>query len=364
VNAFGSGVRKALAYNPIGLLAPAFLLISLLGTLFLVWNTPPFMMPDELAHTMRARLISLGALVSTRNDFGKGAQAGGVTDNSLVELWTGFANIPFHYDQKASQERYNSAYQVKWAEGKAFHSFSNTAIYGPVLYGPSALGLVIGKKAGLRVIDSLFLARGLNAATCIILGFVALVRADRAAPWLYSLLLLPMSIALFAEVSQDGLLIACASLATALFVKAKCHARPLSLPEGVVGAVCIALLGMGKAPYAVLSLLIPLMPMQRPLWRWPLAAASAAVAIGWTVWMLIAVQAPTSRTVGPGETAPDLTMQLSYLFGHPVAILSIAWNTATGQAYDLFIEFVGVLGWIDTQLPPSYYAAAALVLAL
>jgi uncharacterized membrane protein len=191
-----------------------------------------------------------------------------------------------------------------------------------------------------------------------------LVRADRAAPWLYSLLLLPMSVALFAEVSQDGLLIACASLATALFVKAKWHARPLSLPEGVVGAVCIALLGMGKAPYAVLSFLIPLMPMQRPLWRWPLAAASAAVAIGWTVWMLIAVQAPTSRTVGPGETAPDLTMQLSYLFGHPVAILSIAWNTATGQAYDLFIEFVGVLGWIDTQLPLSYYAASALVLAL
>ena len=57
--------------------------------------------------------------------------------------------------------------------------------------------------------------------------------------------------------------------------------------------------------------------------------------------------------------------QLQHLAHHPLAILPLsAYHTLVDGYANLRMQFVGVLGWLDTVLPPWYYDTAVYVLLL
>ncbi len=82
-------------------LAVAFVLYGLLATAFLAINMPPFQNPDEPTHFLRAAQVADGGLVGS----------------------------------------------------------PNTAIYPPLFYAPSAIGVLAGRVAGMTVVQTLVVSR-------------------------------------------------------------------------------------------------------------------------------------------------------------------------------------------------------------
>lgn len=72
-------------------------------------------------------------------------------------------------------------------------SFSNSAVYFPLLYVPCVGGFVTSRLLHLNAAQTLHLTRLFNGAACVFLAALAIALAGRAAPFLAAVLSLPMT---------------------------------------------------------------------------------------------------------------------------------------------------------------------------
>jgi len=208
-------------------LAALFCVYGLLAVLGIALLMPPFQAADELAQFERADQLSLGVLVATQtND----ASSGGRIDRAIAEAGTIFDWLRFHPERKVARSMLESARSVRWS-GQEEKSFPNTAIYPPFLYGPSAIGIATGRLLHWSIPDTLILARLISGLASVAVAACAIRYAGHAAPFLFTLLCLPMPLALFAATSQDGPMIALAAVGSAaLLMSAKTGEEPSSRP--------------------------------------------------------------------------------------------------------------------------------------
>ncbi|WP_293678593.1 DUF2142 domain-containing protein, partial [uncultured Phenylobacterium sp.] len=232
--------------------------------------------------------------------------------------------------------------------------------FNPVLYAPPAAAVAVGRHYGWTVLDTLHLARALNALVSIALGFAALCLARQARLAMFAILSLPMSVALYAAVSQDGPLIGLTALAVAVLSRAMGESRPLSRAETVFLAVCFGAIGMAKPPCALLVFLLMAAPTQsRPL-KYAAGGLALAAALGWSGWMSLSGWAAPP----PPGLAPDPADQAGFLLKNLDALPAIASDTLAIHGRPYADQFVGVLGWLDTLLPQPFYRAAWLMLGV
>ncbi len=180
-------------------LAAAFVLFGLVATAFLAINTPPFQNPDEPAHFLGAAQIADGGLVATRfsmieADGSQRVTAGGNADPALMAALTPFNSLIFHSDTRAV--RSNWAPRIHWSDARTMTPFPNTALYPPLFYTPSAIGVLVGRVARMTVVQTLIASRLLTGVTAVALGAAAIACAGGAAAWLFAILTLPMSLSL------------------------------------------------------------------------------------------------------------------------------------------------------------------------
>ena len=331
-----------------------FLVLSLVSSLFLAWNLPPFQGADEIAHFDRINMIASGRLIGERVMRDGILVAGGNEERALGAAAAPFDAIRFHPENKATAYEYAAALEYRWGGDTAPVEFGGAAIYPPVLYFPAALGAELGKVLDRPVIQTLYMARTAQALICSLIGFVALGWARRSRLFLYSVLLLPMSTALYGYATLDGPLIAVTALGCALVCRCISENRALSRGELVGAAACFALAGVTKLPYALFALVLPAVPSERPRWRWIATGAVLAVSFAWTAWAATAIQVP----VDPASPVANPRAQLAYLLGHLTAIPALALHTLAIHGRLYAESFVGVLGWLDTELPGAYYPLA------
>jgi uncharacterized membrane protein len=337
----------------------AFLVLCLASALFQAWNLPPYMGADELAHAYRGNQATFGQLIAERVHK-RMIIAGGATDMSLYEAMVPFDHIRFHLATKADLADYQAAGAIRWDGRTTRAGYPGSAIYPPFFYLPQSAGFALGKLLDWPVVQSLYAARAANALTCALIGFAALMIVGRARLLMFSLLLLPMSVALYSTLTNDGLLIVTTALGCAVICRAMHEGRPLQRMEVVAAAVCFALVGMTKLPYALLGLIFLACSTERPRWRYAACAAVFGLSAAWTAWMALAVQ--TSIT-SPGLNV-DAGDQLRWLAAHPMALFSVAGQTLKNN-FDPYVHmFIGVLGWLDAGLPESYHRVAWPVLGL
>jgi uncharacterized membrane protein len=336
-----------------------FLVLALSSGLFQAWALPPFMGPDELAHTQRVDQITFGHLVGQRYPDGARMRSGGATDWSLRQAADVFDSIRFDQRERADAAEYAAA-AVTWDGRTGLDAFPGSAIYPPFFYLPAAAGLALGKLLGLPVVQSLYLARFGNVLACTLVGFAALAIAGRIRLLVFALLMLPMSVALYASVTADGLLIATTALGCAILSRAVNQGRPLERREVIAAAACFALVGMTKSPYALLAALLLAVPARRSRWRYAAAAAVVALALAWNLWMAAAVQ----TAISPPGGGANAGAQLGWLLGDPGRVAAVAAATLRQNLANYVDSFVGVLGWLDTPLPGPYYPAARVMLVV
>lgn len=343
-------------------MAAAFVLYGLLATAFLAINMPPFQNPDELAHFLRAAQVADGGLVGTRfstmeADKSRHITAGGWADPALLTAFAPFNKLIFHSDTRATRASW--APRVHWSDTRVMESFPNTAIYPPLFYMPSAIGVLVGRVARMTVVQTLVVSRLLTGVAAVAVGAAAIACAGGAAVWIFAILTLPMSLSLIASSSQDALLLACSALAGALLV------RTLRWPSGRNGemlaglVVTLGLVAIARPPYGALAMLPLALTKVRLRWR---ILAAAAIAACVTVWSGVA--AATALTNIGGFIGADPAAQLARLRGDPLLVVQVAWETLT-QYWRAYLEtFVGQLGWLDTALPCAYHAAAHAMLGI
>ncbi len=312
---------------------------------------PPFQAADEIAHSQRANEISHGGLIATR--FNGPLTSGGTIDLGMIRLWRVVEGLPFHTDRKLTRAMEDQAAAVTW-KPRGDDSFANTAIYPPLLYAPAAIGQIAGRWLHLSVLHTMLLSRLLDGAASAAIAAIAIGLGDALAPLLFTLLCLPMSLALFAAITQDGPMIALSALTVSLFARARRASAYLAAGSSAIGLVAMARPAM--LPFCLLPWLLPGLSRRA---RMTSTALPVATTLGWT--------ALTNWITLYRPSADQVAAQTHALLLHPRLLATLVWTTVQGQWLrhgDIFQGFVGVLGWLDTPLPASYYLLTAVMLVV
>ena len=345
-----------------------YAVLALAVNLLLCVETPPFFTPDEPHHA--ARVIALGhgewmAHVTTQ-------EAGAEIDANALRVMEAMDMIREAAEKRSlnfldrswgpvAQPRQRSLAGMRWAHGRAFAPFPNTAVYPPVLYLPALVGWRLGEAGDWTIFHSLQLARMLDALVTVGIGWVAL-RIGRGLRWLlFAYLLLPSALFLNASCAQDPVLLAVAGLAAAMLSRALVEEREFRPGELAGMAGLLALCATARPPYLALGLLLFLPGVERleagwrglawRRWAGPLMAFACVVAVSAT-WRHMVL--PFGFDTGIGA---DPEEQYGFLREH--AALG-AWYVAKGTgvaAVDLVRRGLYVVGWNDLLAPAGLRAA-------
>ena len=327
------------------LIAGIYIVFALLGVLLLASTMPPFLNADETPHAYRADQISHFGLIGQTISTG---ESGGQLDIGMALAHKPFDEVLFGRQRRVDVAMYTP---IAWGSVMAL-GFPSTAPYPPLFYLPAAFAIGATRLAGTSVLHGLLAARLAQGLASIAVGALAIALADGAALFVYALLLLPMTMAQDAALSQDGPMIACTALAACLCRRAAGGNRG-SLPAA---AVLLALAATARPAYAALAL--PLLGARAP-WRHLLAYVSGVVGAtaAWSLFTAHLVRVP-QRVDG----VVDPHAQLLGLVLAPWRLPPLIWHTLQRDFAVLVEQFVGVLGYLNVQLPRMYHRTAWVIL--
>lgn len=332
------------------LLAVLFVAYALAGCLSITVIMPPFANADEGNHFMRADAISLGGLIGQRES---PDSAGGIIHVTIWRTVKRIYSVLIDRDQRVGWQIIGWTYAEQWGTRTRYIQFLNTPVYPPTSYIPTVLGILLGRAADLSVAATLLVARGMNALAYVAIGAVAIAGSGSAAPLLFSVLLLPMSIVQGAAVTQDGSLIALAAFAASLVLPCLREQAVLGRRRTLLLSVALAMLVAGRPPYLPLAIMPLLLGGTTIRFRLTCVTTIVAVGILWSATMAIFVMVPLPPDSPMGHI--DTLLQAKLLLQHPAIILSIATRTLLSFAYPFYVEFIGFGDWWFSS---SYYATA------
>lgn len=365
-----------LSKTPFG---PLAWLASLLLASGLSWLIAPMQSPDEHSHIDRAYLISQGTFLlqkmppdldlSSNNQVTADVMArarqvdgrmGGMVDRALLDFQNAYLNLARRSDARLAPAELDRLAQLRWSGEQQYDFLPGTGYYFPAIYAPQALGLAVGRWGGLRVQQSYYLVRALTLASCFALLWLAFTIATPNAAVL-AVLLLPMSLFQMLSPTIDGLCNALSVLAMTLFVvctdtQRKHHGRAFL---GLV--VCIFILATSRTHLVPMITLPFFLAWQRRSLRELVVGSLLAVSVmGWVLFAIGSTHDP--RVIGSQVTR---TLLLHYA-AHPMAFFDIVLASLKNDALGAFYRdsFIGILGWLDTRLPPLSYRLLWIGLAL
>jgi uncharacterized membrane protein len=330
----------------------------------LIFVTPPFQVPDEQQHFYRSYHLSTGRLTAEP----KAGVDGAEIPRSLVELSSHFLGSSALHQERpilrhSAAERFAMFDLRLDPDRRVFTPFFS--LYNPLPYAPQALAIAGGRAMGVGPLGLLYLARAANALAAGLLIFLALRIFPVGRLTALVITLLPMSQYLLASVSADALTIAGGGLFAAVCARAVVERR-LSIPGVGLALLSGALLCEAKVVYApilfagVYGLLGAGAGARRRFNMGQIAIALACVVPAF-LWVLL--NRPTVSTVQAGS---DIAAQLGFILEHPLRVFQVFGSSMVHQAWPLSREAIGVLGWINVDLPGWLYVTliAALLASL
>jgi uncharacterized membrane protein len=344
------------------LLGAAFCLYGLVAVMLLATLLPPFQNPDEVAQFRRAASVADGhfglfRFIETQPDGSERVVAGAASDPAIVGAFLPFRSLPFRPDHRADRTMW--APEVHWTRVRVPQTFTAQAMYPPFFYLPAAAAVLAGRMTRMTVVQTLVLGRVLTGLSAVTIGAAAIALCDTAAPMLFGILTLPMAFSLMASSAQDGVMLGASALAGALMLRA--HRGIARRPRWtcLLLAIALGLVAMARPPYLGLAVVMATLPSWPRGWRvWSVLGVGGAVA----AWVGVTAML-TAANVG-AVVGADPAAQLAYLGAHPRALPAIALRTLAEHGREYLDQFIGQLGWLDTDLPETYRVCAWLVLGL
>ena len=326
--------------------------------------TPPLQNPDEPNHFSRAEQISRLEFVpvfvpgKVQHDKIPGIpqifypdNGGFDVDKGIVNVYNVFWPMNFHPQVNVTRAKLDSVKYIKWGEGKAYVNFANTAIYPPVPYVMPAIGIALGRWLNLTVINTLYFSRALNAMLSVFLCFLAIGLAKRSKPLLFTVLLIPMTVALFTAVTPDAVLISCSFLLVGIIDKVEFDKGKTYTNNQLLAIIILmSTIAIAKPPYIIFAfaflflnlttkqklviITIPLLPV--------------------LLWLFVD-HANFSIKFAPAELRINSKMQIANIIHHPFQFISLFFKIDINAISNILHMFVGVLGWLDVPFTGLYY---------
>jgi len=357
--------------------------LGLAGGLLLVFVTPPFHVPDEPAHFLRAYQIATGAAAEPGPGGGIGYRLPASLPQ-LAELCT--AGVAFHPGRRLEPGLLAAAWRLPLApERRVFLPAGSLTLYTPAPYLAAAAAVAAGRLLAPRPLALLYLARLGNLAAALAVSWIA-VRIAPAQRWLLALLALtPMAMFERSSASADALTNALPLLLVSCLLslvlrrvgepagEGGCRPAGSATRRSVLLLATAFLLAAAKGVYFLLDLLVFLVPpvvraegraaggararAVAGLWVGGLAAAVAGAGI--SVWVTHRVAGLGSLLLGVQPEA-----QLRGVLAAPLHFLGLAAADYLHRLPRYAAGFVGTFGWLDTPLPrPSMVLWGLLLLA-
>ncbi len=349
-------------------LAPIiYLAIALPTSLFLSTLIPPFQAPDETTHFRRAVQLLRGQIIGQVH---LPIEAGGALPKNVMRVAEAFDFMIGHDDVKVRPDITVDTRTIPWDwRDREYTSFVNTVIYPPIGYIPAVFGIWVGRSIGFAILDSYYLGRYCNAIASVLLAGFAIYIARWGRSIFYVLLSLPMTLYLFASLTQDALLISMTAVAFSFYSRAVGEGRDVYDYECYLSALLLGCVWAARPPYVFLCPIlltlrslrsVSVSPSRRLLRK--ILPFAIAIGIG-GAWILFgALPAKVPFRLAEGVSAKH---QLHYVMHHPSALFIPLYNTLKGAFVPHFEQFIGTLGWTDTYLAGFYYwlACCALLIA-
>lgn len=344
-----------------------YLLYALPAVVLATWITPPFQVPDEPHHFCRAEQISRGELVAFFHTDGlKEARTiadervlmpdiGGYSVNNSAPMFASvFLNISSRKNNQVRKSHLNAVKEISWGSEITYVNFTNTAMYPPTGYLVVVAGILAGKMVNASVMNTFYLARLLNGIFCTLLCFYALRLTKASRLLLFTVLLFPMTITLFASVSQDGLLVSLALLFFAIIGQVESSdEKQYSQWQLIVLVTAIVAISTSRPPYFLFSFLFFFLNLSK---RTRLICFLASL-VSVILWGLL-----NQRNYGVVWAAPELKinapLQIEHILADPIGFVGLFFKFNFVYIRTVAHEFVGILGWKELFLPDSFYSLA------
>jgi Predicted membrane protein (DUF2142) len=351
--------------------AVLFAAISLVAGALLVAITPPLRGPDEAQHFLRAHGIAQGDLVPGTLDAqghkGLYLPARIERDLKFFEDKIFAHRTPgFTYWDVFAAHAQQPPLPLGEEDVPLFRLYGGAEGYSLIPYLPYAAAVLIGGAAHFDFLTMLYLMRvfGLVAATAICAVAIALVPRLKWA--LLLIALMPTAVYSRAVLSADGASLACAMMAVALIARgvlAPAADRPWQQ------SLWLALGALAKPPQLALILLEA---MKRPARAWPRHWKSTAAVVLpsvifaglWTVASSADVAA--YRMLGYMDVQLeqfDPVWKLRYMLVEPLLFPRLLLSLFTDYGFQLWQQFIGVLGWLDAPLAGWTYPVLTALIA-
>jgi|GEM_PF-686908 len=332
-----------------------FFFIAVPASAVFAFITPPLQVPDEGNHFLKAYEIAEFKLFNPIK----------TAPLSILNLDSAFMHLHFLAGEKTSMADIKKHLGVKIEPGK--RAPASPPDYA-LPYLPQAMGVFIGKISGCSPLVMMYLGRIFNMLISIFIMFYA-IRIIPQFKWIFLLLaLMPKTLFLFGSISYDSLTISLSFLTIAVFFYyAFACERNLNFKDLAVIAILVLLLLFCKPPYFILGLLFFFIPRKKfgYLYKY-IMIAIGVVGLALVIFKVgpaainylsgpDAVQ--QSLTAAPADSTKKLPVirpedQLKLIQKDIPAYLKLIVKSGFVYYRSYILEsFVGVLGWIDVELP-------------
>ena len=328
------------------------LILGAIGSLPLVFLIPPFQAPDEVQHFYRAyELSEFRMRAEVRNGV-----AGDTLPESLPLLVKSSVytsdGILYPATPAPIAKTLELARIPLNRSARRFVAIPSSAFYSPLPYLPQVLGITVGRVIGLGPLYLLYLGRLSNCLAALALLGLAVKLAPFAKEMLIVIGLLPMSLFLYASLSPDAAIIACALLFCALSFSASARGNWRTWELGVAATAAAAFCSV-KPVYAPMLLAGVVPGLFRPGEVGKVVRSHLillAVALGVTAgWLLFAKSSMTSPLNGAHPS-----IQMNIVLHHPMYFVhALIHSFGFVPSLALYLETVGVFGWLTVLLWPG-----------
>jgi uncharacterized membrane protein len=313
--------------------------------------TPPFQVPDEVAHYWHAVSLAHGNVFHVMQNDRMGTYVPKSARDFVYLTWVETAGKP---ENKIGMARLRAANELPYQPEPVFRSFP--ALYTPIPYLPGTLTSLVADSLHVRPLIAFYAGRIVTATACVLLIVAAMLECGELAAIIASIALLPMTLYMFGSFSADAVTISLAIYTTAVAWRARSDDK-MNTRRWVRLCVAAAALALCKMLYAPLALLA-LAPRarghggsQNRLRR--AISLFVSLAIG-----LALAAAMVSRQYHPLRPDANPKVQLQTIAAHPIDIASLIAKDFVAQFTGYRDQFVGRLGWVDVPLSGFLTVAA------
>ena len=327
----------------------------------LVFITPPFQVPDEIAHFSRAYQISegefRGVLIESAIGDEKFYFAHAYIPNSFGFLLTAPKELTTdrnYYSLNLPLESFSVPID---SEPRTDIYIPGSGTYSPIVYAPQALTAFIARNI-FNTVGAVFYGGRLSAVIfAMICTFLSMKLLPEKKLLIFLISFMPMFLFETASFSADSVVYSISFLGIAYLLSLRKKDTPISSKEIILMSLVAISVGLAKQIYGVILLLYLFIPVERFGSRKKfycfgiyLLGIYMFSVLGWMEFLKQGLNVSPALLDGA-----NMALQMDYIKNNPLTYAKINIYTFVSNFSGYYLQFVGVLGWLSIILPNWFY---------